>query len=163
MHLRQGMLQVLLFSGGAVPKRASIRARVAAGVARIVMKRRASNTARLIARYRAWSGAPSPVSAFYRVCGDIAPTMEPVPGEWVGDRRAGRVLLYVHGGAFVACSPSTHRPLTVTLTKLLQVATFVPRYPLAPEYPFPGALKDAMASRGSTGYTRGCRLPPLEA
>lgn len=123
-----------------VPKGPSIRAWIAAGVSRIVIKRPVASPARLISRYRAWFGAPLPVSALYRVYGGIVTTMEPVPGEWVGDRSAGRVLLYVHGGGFVACSPSTHRPVTVTLTRLLRVASFVPRYPLAPEYPFPAAL-----------------------
>ena len=56
----------------------------------------------------------------------------------------GLILLYVHGGGHLSCSPQTHRPNTVTLTRLLKSETFVPRYRLAPEHPFPADLEDVM-------------------
>ncbi|MFL6584036.1 MAG: alpha/beta hydrolase [Chthoniobacterales bacterium] len=54
-------------------------------------------------------------------------------------------LLYFHGGGYLSCSPQTHRPNTVTLTRLLKADTYVPGYRLAPEHPFPAAIDDAMS------------------
>ena len=54
-------------------------------------------------------------------------------------------LLYIHGGGYLCCSPQTHRPNTVTLTRLLNSETFVPEYRLAPEHPFPAGLDDVMS------------------
>lgn len=74
-------------------------------------------------------------------------TLGGVAGEWVA-RKTGSasdpVLLYIHGGAFVACSPRTHRPATGALAKR-GFRVFVPDYRLAPEHPFPAALDDAEA------------------
>jgi acetyl esterase/lipase len=54
------------------------------------------------------------------------------------------ILLYFHGGGYLCCSPQTHRPNTVTLTRLLKAECYTPDYRLAPEHPFPAALEDAM-------------------
>ncbi|HYW32885.1 MAG TPA: alpha/beta hydrolase [Gemmatimonas sp.] len=53
------------------------------------------------------------------------------------------VLLYLHGGGFIACSPTTHRPLVSSLVRRLGGEAFVPSYRLAPEHPHPAALDDA--------------------
>ncbi len=53
------------------------------------------------------------------------------------------VLLYLHGGGFIACSPETHRPLVSSLVRRLGGEAFVPSYRLAPEHPHPAALEDA--------------------
>lgn len=58
------------------------------------------------------------------------------------DRRA--VILYFHGGAFVAGSPDTHRHLVSRLAEAAECEIVVPDYRLAPEYPFPYAIDDAM-------------------
>ncbi|MDE3123034.1 MAG: alpha/beta hydrolase [Paracoccaceae bacterium] len=57
------------------------------------------------------------------------------------DRR--RVILYLHGGAFVAGSPATHQGLAARLSRLAGVPVLMPDYRLAPEHPFPAALEDA--------------------
>ena len=69
-----------------------------------------------------------------------------VPGEWVRSTRmpSRGILLYLHGGGFIGCSPLTHRPVTVALA-LSGWQVFVPDYRLAPEHPFPAALNDAVA------------------
>ncbi|WP_018654689.1 alpha/beta hydrolase [Actinomadura flavalba] len=73
----------------------------------------------------------------------------PLDGEWVvprdGERPRGAVL-YLHGGAYVVCSPRTHRPITSRLAVDTGLPVLVPRYRLAPEHPFPAPLEDAVAA-----------------
>jgi acetyl esterase/lipase len=56
------------------------------------------------------------------------------------------VLLYLHGGGFIGCSPETHRPLVASLVRRIRGEAFVPGYRLAPEHPHPAALHDAIAA-----------------
>lgn len=56
------------------------------------------------------------------------------------------VLLYLHGGGFIGCSPETHRSLVGSLVRRLRSEAFVPEYRLAPEHRFPAALDDAVAA-----------------
>lgn len=65
------------------------------------------------------------------------------------------VLLYLHGGGFIGCSPETHRPLVASLVRRLQGEAFVPAYRLAPEHPHPAALHDAMAAYRHLVHDRG--------
>jgi acetyl esterase/lipase len=66
--------------------------------------------------------------------------------DWPGAATDAPVLLYLHGGGYIACSPETHRPLVSTLVRRVRGRAFVPRYRLAPEHPFPAALDDAKAA-----------------
>jgi acetyl esterase/lipase len=54
------------------------------------------------------------------------------------------LLLYLHGGGYIACSIETHRAITVAFA-LQGFRVYAPEYRLAPENPFPAALDDAMA------------------
>lgn len=54
-----------------------------------------------------------------------------------------RKILYLHGGGFVSGSPRTHRGLAGRLARGVKAETIVPDYRLAPECPFPSAIKDA--------------------
>jgi monoterpene epsilon-lactone hydrolase len=56
------------------------------------------------------------------------------------------VLLYLHGGGYVAGSPVSHRPITAALARLSRQRVFALRYRLAPAHRFPAALDDAMAA-----------------
>ena len=72
-------------------------------------------------------------------------TVGGVAGEWVeatGPRRG--ILLYLHGGGYFACSPATHRPITIAFAQN-GFAVFAPDYRLAPEHPYPAAIEDAVA------------------
>lgn len=71
-----------------------------------------------------------------------------VGGEWLlpGSEPRDRAILFVHGGAFVACSPLTHRPLTTALARRTGVPLFAVDYRLAPEHPFPAAIDDVLAA-----------------
>lgn len=72
-----------------------------------------------------------------------------VVGEWVraGSARhappEGPVVLYLHGGAFVACSPRTHRGLVAELSAASGRPIFSSTYRKAPRHPHPAALEDA--------------------
>jgi acetyl esterase/lipase len=71
-----------------------------------------------------------------------------VHGEWVEPRVMvpGRTILYVHGGAFMMCSPETHRALVARIAAASRARVFAVRYRLAPEHPFPAALDDVRAA-----------------
>ncbi len=54
-------------------------------------------------------------------------------------------ILYLHGGAYIACSPRTHRELASRIAFACGARCIVPDYRLAPRHPFPAALDDVMA------------------
>lgn len=55
------------------------------------------------------------------------------------------VLLFLHGGGYVMCSPDTHRLLMARVARVTGARVLSLDYRLAPEFPFPAALDDAMA------------------
>lgn len=69
-----------------------------------------------------------------------------VKGEWVQAPRAvrGRLILYFHGGGFIAGSPQTHRTLVARLCLQAQSHGLIVAYRLAPEYPFPAPVRDGI-------------------
>ena len=62
--------------------------------------------------------------------------------------RRDAVLLYLHGGAYVAYSPRSHRELAARLARAAGCVALVPDYRLAPEHPWPAAVEDAVAAHG---------------
>lgn len=77
---------------------------------------------------------------------DVQPVLiSAIRGEWVVPESATgrRVILYFHGGGFIAGSPETHRPLVSRLAHAASARALVPQYRLSPEFPFPAALRDA--------------------
>ncbi|MFV3414664.1 alpha/beta hydrolase [Pseudomonas sp. NY15436] len=58
----------------------------------------------------------------------------------------GRVILYLHGGAYLIGSPATHRAITANLARLCQAEVWVIDYRLAPEHRFPAQREDAVAA-----------------
>jgi epsilon-lactone hydrolase len=75
-------------------------------------------------------------------------TQPGIRGEWVrtAGTRPDTALLYLHGGAYVFCSPKTHRHLVAALGEATGMAAFALDYRLAPESPFPAAVEDALAA-----------------
>ena len=57
-----------------------------------------------------------------------------------------RVILYLHGGAFVMGSPASYRNRAMRLSYRCHAEVFVPAYRLAPEHPYPAAFDDALAA-----------------
>ena len=75
----------------------------------------------------------------------------PIPGEWTRHAKAvpGRVLLYFHGGGYIAGSPESHRALIGRLAEAGEASAFAVRYRLAPECIYPAAVRDGIdAYRG---------------
>ncbi len=74
-------------------------------------------------------------------------TNETVRGEWLTAKNAEQaVILYIHGGGFVAGSTAGHRPITASLARLGRYNVFSLDYRLAPKNRFPAALDDAVAA-----------------
>ncbi|MBB6520356.1 alpha/beta hydrolase [Pseudoteredinibacter isoporae] len=71
-----------------------------------------------------------------------------VTSEWViaPNSQAGKRLLYIHGGSWMAGSPATHRSITSRLAELTGCEVLAIAYRLAPEFPFPNGLNDCIAS-----------------
>jgi acetyl esterase/lipase len=78
----------------------------------------------------------------------ITPLHKPVRGEWVevADGSPSRVILYLHGGAYIAGSPRTHRPLTAALAAATGARVLALDYRQAPEHAFPAWLDDALTA-----------------
>lgn len=75
-----------------------------------------------------------------------------VSGEWVETKKKkpektdGSVILYIHGGAYIAGSARSHRPITAALARLTGYRVFSLDYHLAPEHGFPTALEEVAAA-----------------
>lgn len=67
-----------------------------------------------------------------------------IPGAWmeVGESRSDRAVFFIHGGAFVAGSVNSHKPVTAALARYARARVFAVDYRLAPESPFPAAIHD---------------------
>jgi acetyl esterase/lipase len=77
-----------------------------------------------------------------------------VRGEWlrVKDVQSSRLIIYLHGGGYVAGSPQSHRALIARLCRSAGAAALALNYRLGPEFPFPAGLRDAVdAYRFLTG------------
>jgi monoterpene epsilon-lactone hydrolase len=87
---------------------------------------------------------------FLRLPSDVTHTVEPgrpplhrfSPGAAEGRR----VILYFHGGGYMAGSPRTHAALAGALARASGCEMVLPDYRLAPENPAPAAMEDARAA-----------------
>lgn len=134
-----------------VPTRPSLRGRIATRLVRVVVKRWArGDPPAVVRRARKVFGLPNFMNALHASGLEIEPVETPsVRGEWIRPKPCespDRVLLYLHGGGYVSCSPQTHRAITTALARRLQCPVFAVDYRLAPEHPFPAAVDDATAS-----------------
>ena len=55
-----------------------------------------------------------------------------------------KVLLYLHGGAYLVGNCSTHRQMVSYIARSAGINALLPEYRLAPEHPFPAAIDDAV-------------------
>ena len=74
-------------------------------------------------------------------------TVEGLHAEWLRPKQAaaGKVLLYLHGGAYLVGSCRTHRQMVSHIARAAGINALVPEYRLAPEHPFPAAIEDAVS------------------
>ena len=70
----------------------------------------------------------------------------PLKGEWVrfAHSSPNRLIIYFHGGGYVAGSPQSHRALTARLALASESTVFALDYRLAPEFAFPAAVRDGI-------------------
>jgi len=70
----------------------------------------------------------------------------PLKGEWVrfAHSSPNRLIIYFHGGGYVAGSPQTHRALIARLALASESTVFALDYRLAPEFAFPAAVRDGI-------------------
>ncbi|MBY8976687.1 alpha/beta hydrolase [Rhodobacteraceae bacterium NNCM2] len=71
-----------------------------------------------------------------------------MPALWasIGRPDRKRVILFLHGGAYLVGSPETHKHIAAALAGAAGMRAFIPAYRLAPEAPFPAAVEDALAA-----------------
>jgi len=128
----------------------SRRGRIAARVVRFIVKRwKKGDPPAVVRRARRVFRLPNFMSILYSRHVEIQANEAPVPGEWLVPDDIEfdeHVLLYMHGGGYVSCSPQTHRPVTTSLARMINCRVFSLDYRLAPEHPFPAAVDDATAA-----------------
>jgi len=54
-------------------------------------------------------------------------------------------MLYLHGGAFCAGSPRSHRSITTRLSRMADCEVLAIHYRRVPEHPFPAQIEDSVA------------------
>lgn len=66
--------------------------------------------------------------------------------EWYRPENAlsGKILLYLHGGAFVLGSCDSHRKLVTQIARAGRIDAVMPEYRLAPEHPYSAGLQDCV-------------------
>jgi monoterpene epsilon-lactone hydrolase len=123
-----------------------------ASVRMLVRRKNWGDERGIVRRARRLFGTPSPF-AWLRTRGLNVQGVRDgaLRGEWLTPEKASGskgvgVILYIHGGGYVACSAATHRPITAALARLSRRSVFSLDYRLAPEHPFPAALDDAFAA-----------------
>ncbi|MZR12445.1 alpha/beta hydrolase fold domain-containing protein [Maritimibacter sp. DP07] len=73
-------------------------------------------------------------------------------GLWISARpgshpvRRGKLVLYIHGGGFIAGSPETHAAMLARIAWLTGVEIYAARYRLSPAHRFPDAVEDVRAA-----------------
>ncbi|MDM0111139.1 alpha/beta hydrolase [Variovorax sp. J22R133] len=69
-------------------------------------------------------------------------------GEWIEPtgRTPQRLVLYLHGGAWITRAPQMYRAFARRLAEQLDARVFLPDYRLAPEHRFPAGADDALAA-----------------
>ena len=88
-------------------------------------------------------------------------TIAGVPGLWFRPQpvNVGTKMLYLHGGGYIGTSPNMYTLFAARLARATRCEIFVADYRLAPEFPYPAALHDALdvlaALHGTTNPATG--------
>lgn len=117
----------------------SLQALVISAVSRALIKRRGlTDEAALRHLRRVFDHTPR-VTLWPRGVQHRRVRIPALAGDLVTTNAPELTILYLHGGGFVAGRPRTYHNLTSRLALALQAEVYLPRYPLAPEWPFPAA------------------------
>lgn len=60
-----------------------------------------------------------------------------------------RIILYLHGGGYIAGNPAGYRAMLGRLSRLTGLQVVAPAYRLAPEHPAPAAFEDAVKAHAA--------------
>jgi len=134
--------------GRVIERRPSWRTRALNALLRVTVRKRLSLDADVAALRRQYETFDA---RYFRAEPDvrrIAVDCDGVAAEWVSvpQTRAGRVILYLHGGSFAFRYPNAHAALAARLCRRLGAQALIPDYRLAPEHPFPAAPDDCHAT-----------------
>lgn len=130
-----------------VDEMTSLAARAIKRYSRAIVKTNPSSKEELVRHLRRTMNNPPPLP--FRMPPTVRVTEfhgHGIQGDWLQVQSATRVILYLHGGGYVAGVTKTYHPLCGRLADALQADVFLPAYRLAPEHPFPAALEDAVAT-----------------
>jgi monoterpene epsilon-lactone hydrolase len=69
-----------------------------------------------------------------------------IPAEWISvpESKSSKIVLYFHGGGYIAGSIDSHRDLCIRIARASKTRVLLIDYRLAPEHLFPAALEDAI-------------------
>jgi acetyl esterase/lipase len=73
-------------------------------------------------------------------------SIEEISCEWLFPPKCDKnyVMIYLHGGAYIAGSPNTHRGIAARIGRVAEIPVLFIDYSRAPENPFPAALEDVV-------------------
>jgi len=126
----------------------SFQSRIGCWWIRLTMKRKPPGEEALVDFTRRRFIPPAWAVAMHSMGLKIERVDSPVKGEWISHPRSvsgDKVVLYLHGGGYIAGSAKTGRPLTAPLARQMGARIFSLDYRLAPEHQFPAGLDDAVA------------------
>ncbi|KAI8910913.1 Alpha/Beta hydrolase protein, partial [Gorgonomyces haynaldii] len=118
-------------------------------------KRKVENVKRLLSGYKTTVPVPLnvkinklkiPILEFPEI---EAPSSQTFNAEWVDvpeSQNSDRVILYLHGSAYVLLSRRTHRQITWRMAKFAKARVLAIDYRLAPEHIYPAALIDVLSA-----------------
>ncbi|CDO59008.1 Carbohydrate esterase/CE10 [Candidatus Phaeomarinobacter ectocarpi] len=90
--------------------------------------------------------APQDLSALENMPGNLVQSDPEISATPDSNPGSGKVLLYLHGGGYIVCSPATHRLMVARICREAGLKALLIDYRLAPEHPFPAAVEDAEAA-----------------
>ena len=122
----------------------SLQARLIRTFSRRVIRREGLDGPQLVRHLRRVFNRPPPISFLPRGTAVSQINRSGFCGEHIARRRGrqqGPVILYVHGGAYIAGTTRTYHGLAGRLAKYLDAQVYLVQYPFAPENPFPSAVE----------------------
>jgi len=127
------------------PTRISFRARIVRAITGAYLRRIDAATADVHVARRRWHAVARIMWTAWRVRLEYG-EIQGLRVAWLTPKRSapGKLLLYLHGGAYIMGDCTTHRQLASHIARYAGVRALLPEYRLAPEYKFPAAVDDAV-------------------